>query len=707
MCGYSGVIFNSTSIFSSNAEFKAKFFVNASNVKHRGNEPMRKVEFDNLLLAHFRLAFVDLASNFQPMLSKNKKWVIVFNGEIYNHNILRKKITAEQGYKFETKSDTETILEGFLNYGLEIEKYIDGEYSFVICNTDGSEMIAMRDPFGVKPLFLALEDVQTNIFSTAKDSYLFKTPSIQFSSEIKGLSIPKRWNKEGFLRQFVGLYEPIRTPYQNIIQVPANSFLYAKKQGDMFICKLQMKKVPVRPPLNDNDSNQEELYSEFAKSLQKSVAHRMLSEVELGVYLSGGIDSKAVTYEAVQYYLKNKIKNPLKTFTISFEAEEYSESTEALSFAQKMGVTPNILKVSNDNLIYSYKHAVYHSENIQPYTNGSAKWWLSRFTGKYVKGVLTGDGADELFCGYPSFHYASWWKFALNIQAGENILDRINKLPTGNSLKDSGVFAKKASSNEKDPWLAGSSSEGSGEDFIESLKIWGIPHPLFGQIKTIATSILGNEEALKWLADQKESVASWFSFGLSSEESFLTDPKNALLLWQNYFTKTHLPVQVLNWVGDRMEMANTVEGRTPFLSKEMSHIAAKLKDSMLIRGTEDKSILRRSYQKRLGQAALTPKKQFGAPFLFNEVTLKTHFDQIIVKAKETGLIDVKYVTSLYDFMKNDFLKKKASPHVLAHLNSAFQTLICFSYLDDFLIKGNAPSRNMDYEEKVITNQKII
>ena len=706
MCGYSGVIFNSTSIFSANADYKEKFFSNASNLKHRGNEPIRKVELNNLLLAHFRLAFLDVAKNVQPMFSKNKKWIIVFNGEVYNHDILRKKITAEQGHHFETKSDTETILEGFLNYGLEIEKYIEGEYSFVICNKDGSELIAMRDPFGVKPLFLGLEDIQTNIFSTAKDSYLFKTKSIQFASEIKGLPIEKKWNKEGFLRQFVGLYEPIRTPYQNIIQLPANSFLYAKKQGDTFICKIQMKKVPIRPVLiNDNDSNQEELYSEFAKSLHKSVEHRMLSEVELGIYLSGGIDSKIIAYEAVQYQLKNKAKQMLKSFTISFEDEAYSESTEALSFAQKIGVVPNIWKVSNDNLIYSYKHAVYHSENIQPYTNGAAKWWLSRFTGKYVKGVLTGDGADELLCGYPSFLYASWWKFALNIKPGENIFNKINKLPAGNNL--SGAFTKKFATNDMDPWLAGSSSEGSGEDFIESLKIWGIPHPLFGQIKIIAISILGNEEAMKWLAEQRESVTSWFSFGLPTDETFLTDPNNALLLWQNYFTKTHLPVQVLNWVGDRMEMANTVEGRTPFLSKEMSHITAKLKDSMLIRGSEDKSILRRSYQKNLGAAALTPKKQFGAPFLFNDASLKNYYDQIAIKAKETGLIDVKYTANLFEFMKSDFLKKKASPHMLAHLSSAFQTLICFSLIDDSLIKGNIPKRNQEYEEKVINNQKII
>ena len=707
MCGFSGAIFTSSSNILKNSNFKNIFYSNASKLKHRGNEPMRKLEFNNLLLSHFRLAFLDIAANIQPMLSKNKKWVIVFNGEIYNHNILRKKITAEQGYQFITRSDTETILEGFLNYGLEIKKFIEGEYSIVICNTDGTEIIAMRDPFGVKPLFLALEDVQTNTFAIAKDSYLFKTKSIQFASEMKGLAADKKWDREGFLRQFVGLYEPIRTPFKNIIQLPPNAFLYAKKQDDFFLTKIQLMKAPVRSANNDNEINQNELYGEFSKSLHKSVEHRMLSEVELGIYLSGGIDSKAVAFEAVQYNLKKKPNQNIKSFTISFQHDEYSESTEALSFAKKMGITPNIWRVSDDNLSYAYKHAVYYSENIQPYTNGAGKWWLSRFAGKYVRGVLTGDGADELFCGYPSFRYASWWKFALHSRPEKNVFDKIKTLPIGNSWRDS-VYLKKFSSNEKDPWLAGSSAEGSGEDFIESLKLWGIPHPLFGQISTLAITILGSDEGMKWLKEQKESVTSWFSFGLTDNPEFLTDPNNTLVLWQNYFCKTHLPVQVLNWVGDRMEMANTVEGRTPFLSREMAHIAEKLKDNMLIRGFEDKSILRRSYQKKLGQNfAMTPKKQFGAPFLFNESTLKNYQEQIILKLNETKLFEEKYAANLFEFMKSDFLKKKATPHTLAHLNSAYQTLICFTHIDDSIVKGITPDREIEFEEKVIRNQKII
>lgn len=707
MCGFSGAVFTSSSSFIKNSNFKENFYFHASKLNHRGNEQMRKLEFEHLLLSHFRLAFVDIMSNLQPMISTNKKWVIVFNGEIYNHQALRKKISANSKYEFLTKSDTETILAGFINYGLEIKNHIEGEFSIVICSTDGSEIIALRDPFGVKPLFLALENVQTNIFALAKELYSFQTKSIQFSSEIKGLSINKKWNREGFLRQFVGLYEPIRTPFENIIQLPPNSILHAKKQENFFNVNIHLTKSPIRSLNTSNEVNLNNLYDEFTDSFQKSVEHRMIAEVELGIYLSGGIDSKAVAFESSKYHSKIKPNQNLKSFTISFEQEEYSETSEALNFANQLGLKPNILKVNNENLIYSYKHATYYSENVQPYTNGAGKWWLSRFAGKQVKGVLTGDGADELLCGYPSFRYANWWKFALNNRPGKNVFDKLKNLPLGNNWRDS-IYLKKFTYDNKNPWLAGSSAEGTGIDFVESLKNWGVPHPLYSQIETITIALLGPEEAAQWLIKQKESVSSWFSFGLNESPEFLHNPKNTLLLWQNYFCKTHLPVQILNWVGDRMEMANTVEGRTPFLSKEMSDITSKLKDYMLIKGFEDKSILRRSYQKKMGHNfVMTPKKQFGTPFLFQGNNLKSYLEKILLKANESNLFDAQYASKLYNILNEESSKETYSSHTLTHLYSAFQTLICFCNIDDFIIQGNIPIRDINFEENVIQSQKII
>lgn len=238
--------------------------------------------------------------------------------------------------------------------------------------------------------------------------------------------------------------------------------------------------------------------------------------------------------------------------------------------------------------------------------------------------------------------------------------------------------------------------------------MWGVPHPLFGQIKTITTTLLGVDEGIKWLKEQKDSVSSWFAFGFNSDDpEFLMNPDNAFIIWQNYFCKTHLPVQILNWVGDRMEMANTIEGRTPFLSREMKSFIYKLKDNELMRGFEEKSILKRSYQNKMGKNfAMTPKRQFGAPFLLDNNTLEKLQSNIILKANETQLFESKNAFNLFQFMKNNFLMQKTSAHTLTHLKSVYQTLICFSLIDDSIVKGKLPERDYNYEERVISSQKI-
>ncbi len=695
MCGLSGILFSGASAFKNDSNCKELFLNAAHKIVHRGSEPLKYNFLENVFVAHSRLAFQDLSPlSSQPIWSVDKEWVLIFNGEIYNYVSLRNKIIKEFSYPFQSEGDSEVILAGFLCYKEKILELLEGEFSFVIFKADGTEVFAGRDTYGVKPLFVWSEFLQTKRFSIAQKQYVFESTALGFASEIKGLATQKQWNKEGFLRQAVGLYEPIRTPFENIIQVPPGSYLWAKKDfaAEAFKVFLNLNATSIRSSSYNTEQTTEKIYEEFYETMLESTKERLVSDVELGVYLSGGIDSKFIS----ALYSKIRPHKSIKSFTVGFDVEEgFDEAADAVHFSKALGFDPHICRVNYDDLNYAYPIAVYHSENIQPYTNGAAKWWLSRFARKHVQGVLTGDGADEVLCGYPSFRYAAWWKSIFKNRSGVNIFDQIKKHPLGSNWRDF-VYEKRFSQHQKNPWLSGSSHAGSGLDFVESLEYWGVAHPLFGQIKSTATILIGAEEASKWLLAQRESVSSWFKFGFSEQEDFYTDPNNTLLLWQNYFCKTHLPVQVLNWVGDRMEMANTLEGRPPFMSQKLKKFIYHLNDNFFVRGFEEKSILKRSYKKCLPEYAKylpKEKKQFNAPFLFSKQSDISQ-DEIFKILEKNSLMNT---THLADTLHS----QSADPYIQNYKDATAQTLLSFYYVNEFICKNKMPNRDIEYESKVL------
>jgi len=710
MCGYSGVVYTSRSLINQKDNFAEDFLSFSQKVVHRGGQPLEYQILPNLLVAHSRLAFQDLSNlSKQPMWSEDKKWILIFNGEIYNYVALRKKIQKEFNIGFRSYGDSEVLLNGFLCYKEKILDLLEGEYSFTIFKADGTEVFAGRDPFGVKPLFVWCEEVETKQFSVARPQYSFTSSAIAVCSEIKGLPVQKNWDRDGFLRQATGLYEPIRAPFRHIIQVPQGSFLWAKKQesSDTFQIKLILNETPIRRPSLSQSQNDEAIYKEFYQILLDSTEERLVSDVELGVYLSGGIDSKTIAacYSHLRNTKKLKYDKKIKTFTIGFNVEKgFDETTEALNFAQAAGFDPHVCRVNYDSLDYSYPLAVYYSENVQPYTNGAAKWWLSRFARQHVQGVLTGDGADEVLCGYPSFRYAAWWKFIFKNRGNGSVFDQIKNHPIGQNWRDQ-VYLKRFEEHSKNPWLSGSSHAGSGVDFIESLHVWGVAHPLFGEIKNTAELLLGKSEASQWLAAQRESIESWFSFGFKENANFCTDPQNALFLWQNYFSKTHLPVQVLNWVGDRIEMANTLEGRPPFMSRQLKSFISNLNDNYFVRGFEEKSILKRSFRRhfsQFNQHVPVQKKQFNAPSLYGK-RAKFYQERIKHKIQNTSLLDPEILTDLFAMSEIQIDHSNNNQRYLqSYMQSTLQMLSSFTYVDDFIVENKSVTRDYGYEERILS-----
>lgn len=694
MCGFSGIVFSHATRRDAFTPGIEGFRQSADRVAHRGDTEHHERLLELIWLSHYRLAFQDVASGAQPMFSGDGRHVIVFNGEVYNHLDLRADITHKTGVVFKTRSDTETIIEGWKAFGPPFFERMEGEYAFVILSTDGRQLTAHRDRFGVKPLFLCCDGIDTQAFASYAADYRFACTRIEFSSEVKGLCSPKSWNREGLLRQFVGLYEPIRTPFNQVIQVPPGGVLHAQQQQGQLACRLETFADPVRRSTSGSTDGAEQ---RFAGLLRDSVSERLLSDVELGVYLSGGVDSKVVAHELSSLVGASQ---PMKSFTVGFSQSGYDETGEALRFAAHAGFTPHVINIDDQALNYAYPLAVQNSELVQPFTNGAAKWWLSLFARRYVSGVLTGDGADELLCGYPSYRYANWWKFALRgrgeAQTIKDTLRLLDRSPLGSLGRDS-LYVSRFSAHTKNPWLSGSSAAGTGQDFVDSLRVLGVPHPLFGQIQAISAAILGQEQADHWLSGQALSVQSWYYAGLESISGGPENPRNALLLWQNYFARTHLPTLILNWVGDRMEMANTLEGRTPFLSNGLRQYIATLPDRLMVSGLRDKVLLRRAYASRLTRGfAATPKKQFNAPFL-DSARLAADFDADSILA-ETG---INGQLSLQQLQASAEQIGDKDPYLATHLRAAHQTALAASIVHKTIVQDAHLQRDETVERRYL------
>ncbi|MGZ6290441.1 MAG: asparagine synthetase B family protein, partial [Bdellovibrionota bacterium] len=574
MCGFLGV-FRAKEKSSFESSEIAPFRTSFTRLAHRGNTSSGELITANTALFHYRLAFRDLALGKQPLTDTKGRATIIFNGELYGFQPLRSELAKR--YEFQTHSDTEVILAAYLEFGEDMLEKLDGEYAFVIQDHRDGRVIAGRDPFGVKPLFLANPSGKgTDQFRSYKPSYEFTLgEDFAFASEIKGLPFALKWDNRGHERAMLSLYEEMGTSFSNIIQLAPGSLFTAKPKGSAWSCRIERKIAKRRKGNASSEISFAERAVELKKIIAQNVQNKLDAEVPLGAYLSGGIDSRIAALEM------SKSGAKIETFTVGFEGEDYDETGEVSRFLKAF---PNLkgraLRTSNAMLEYAYPHAIYTSELVQPYTNGSAKWWLSRFARKYVRGVLTGDGADELFCGYPSYRYLAWWNF-------------YRRNPTAARAK---LYEARVVGKSEKYWEKGLSSLPDGTDLEASVKTLGWAHPLFAQVHALG-QMLGNGGEI--LAREKSDIYSYV------EKDSKASP---LTLWQNYFMHTHFATHVLNWVGDRMEMANTLEGRPIYLSRACLDFYDQLPDNYLVRGLRDKAVLRKAYSGALGDFAATPKK---------------------------------------------------------------------------------------------------
>ena len=377
MCGVAGFLDSKR-----NTEDYSKIVLDMlKQIAYRGPDEQGYYFDKNTALGSVRLCIIDKSSGTQPLVDENQRYVIVYNGELYNYVELKKELSS-LGHKFKTQSDTEVLLKSWIEWGeLALLKY-DGAYAFVIYDRRNKKTVLVRDRFGERPLFYTVQN-GTLIFASELKCFL-KYPGIQFN-----------WDEE-VLESVLTIWTPLpdETVFRDIKQVPSGSFI-AFNNGTVDV--IQYYDLAFNN--NTFKGSEVEAAEHVRELMRQSVSLRMRSDVEVGTYLSGGLDSSIITQIATE-----QSPHTLNTFSVAFEEMEYDESSQQEQVSSYLGTKHEKLLISNRRIAEDFPISVWHAETPLFRTALVPLYSLSRVVNQAgIKVVLTGEGSDEIFLGYDIF----------------------------------------------------------------------------------------------------------------------------------------------------------------------------------------------------------------------------------------------------------------------------------------------------------------
>lgn len=334
-------------------------------------------------LGHRRLSIIDIESGHQPMLSADGRFAIVFNGEIYNYIELRKEL--QDKYKFSTSSDTETLLYHFIEHGIKGLDDLNGMFAFAIWDNKTEKLVLVRDRLGIKPLY----------YTTVNGNLTFASEIQALIPALNTMKVREEVKLEYFAKKYISAPNTI---YEDIYALPAGCCLILEHN------KTSITKYWDIPTFTATDIlklTEDEYCSIVEEQLTQAIRLRLRSDVPVGCFLSGGVDSSLITAIAAK-----ESSTPFHTFSVGYKEKGYDESSYANRVAEKYGTIHHHIVLDNrDTEIISKLHHMYG----QPFGDASAipTWYVSNLASRHVKVVLSGDGADEIFGGY-TIHLAEY-----------------------------------------------------------------------------------------------------------------------------------------------------------------------------------------------------------------------------------------------------------------------------------------------------------
>lgn len=564
MCGIVGIIGNNS---------RSCIEQSTRVINHRGPDDMGLFYGDNIAFGHQRLAIQDLSINgHQPIETEDGSLVMIFNGEIYNHKDIREGLS--NGHSFRSHSDTETILHAFQEYGTKLFQMLNGIFSIAFFDRRKNKIVVVRDQFGVKPLY-----------------YYHDNKQFFFGSEVKSfLNIPN-WNRsidyKAINNYLHFLYSPgVQTPFKYIHKLEPGHYLEFDLNKKESLKKHKYYEIPFDGTYSK--ASEEDLIDILDEKFKKAVQRQMLSDVPVGFFLSGGLDSSAIVALAREY---SDTKLNCYTISTDFELGNKEGFANDLHYAklvaEKLDVNLEIVN-ANVDIVSDFDKMIWHLD--EPQADAAPLNLLNiskqaRNSGSVV--LLGGTGGDDLFTGYRRHQAIQYEKY-------------INKIPKwlGKSAKT--AFSLLGNENPKIRRANKLLKDIDKDTLTRMLGYWE-------WLPLNQNKALFSPKVFKQINNNNPS--SILAKSLNSIKNEI-NPINQMLFWEmKYFLADHN----LNYT-DKLGMATGVEIRVPFLDKELVEFSTKIPVNYKIKGSETKYILKKVMEKYLpNEVIYRPKTGFGAP----------------------------------------------------------------------------------------------
>ncbi|KAF9262332.1 putative asparagine synthase [Marasmius fiardii PR-910] len=545
-------------------------------------------------LAHARLSIIDLEGGHQPLHDDENYVHAVVNGEFYDYATIRKRLEEEEDCVFKNLVDSELLIHLYKVYGLDSLLHLRGEFAFILYDQKRGLLFAARDRFGIKPLYYTLLDGGNKLL---------------LASEMKAL-VPLGWKPEWDVESIVqmGEFSDDRTVFKGVYKLPPAHQLIFRRSGQLKIepywdHTYTPQDVPERRSL-------EVMINGIQKRLIESVKARLRSDVPLGVYLSGGIDSAVVAGIAAKLLKEDDPNARLTSFTLAFPGRaELDEGPIAKRMAEFIGAELHLVTPTEADLVSYFEKSVYHSEQPVHNLNGAGKIILSEYVQRHsFKVILTGEGSDEVFGGY-SFFLPDYLRAVDNASTALGI-----PLPTSSELS----ATLKDFEGKKIPEDHLSISQGAAQQETGTRTLGGIYFPKVFRIMGLDNQAFSQDvlDRVGYPGNSAHVAERLNAMGRTSIVSQKYHPLHSALYTGMHTT---LPNYILNILGDRMEMANSIEGRPPFLDHHLVEYANSLPPSVKIMPrlmNDEESVLNQQ------KWAFTEKwilRQAARPFVTDEI----------------------------------------------------------------------------------------